>query len=215
MRAIIETLRHSRQMANARRAFPSAAIASPWVSTDAKLGLNVFIGTGVVVNPGVHIGDHSYANRGSLLLSGRIGKFTSIAHYVHIGSERHPTRFVSTSPTTYSRSNIYGADMAVDELPDPPEIGNDVLIGAAAIIQQGVTIGDGAVVASGAVVTRDVPAYAVVAGIPATVIKYRFPEDVRERVLANPWWDWPDARRETMRTLVEAGDDWFEHYPAR
>jgi hypothetical protein len=78
-------------------------------------------------------------------------------------------------------------------------IGSDVWIGTRAMILSGVTIGHGAVVAAGAVVTRDVPPYAIVAGVPARVLRYRFDADTIERLLAIAWWEWPDERvRERM-----------------
>lgn len=73
-----------------------------------------------------------------------------------------------------------------------PIIGNDVWIGANAIILQGVTIGDGAIIAAGAVVTKDVPPYAIVGGVPAKVIKYRFSDEVILKLLQIKWWDKPE-----------------------
>lgn len=70
------------------------------------------------------------------------------------------------------------------------EIGNDVWIGANVIILPGVKIGDGAVIAAGAVVTHDVAPYAIVGGVPAKVIKYRFSRDVIAKFLRIKWWDW-------------------------
>ena len=70
-------------------------------------------------------------------------------------------------------------------------VGHDVWIGFRATLLAGVTIGSGAVVAADAVVTRDVPPYAVVAGNPARVVRYRLPEPERERMLQLAWWDWP------------------------
>jgi carbonic anhydrase/acetyltransferase-like protein (isoleucine patch superfamily) len=72
-------------------------------------------------------------------------------------------------------------------------IGNDVYVGVGAIVLSGVSIADGAVVGAGAVVTRSVPAYAIVAGNPARIVRYRFDEQTRERLLALRWWDWDDA----------------------
>ena len=69
--------------------------------------------------------------------------------------------------------------------------GNDVWIGSRATILGGVTIGHGAIIAAGAVVTKDVPPYAIVGGVPAKVIKYRFNEQQIEKLLSNPWWDKP------------------------
>lgn len=74
------------------------------------------------------------------------------------------------------------------------EIGNDVWIASSATVISGVKVGDGAVVAAGAVVVRDVPPYAIVAGVPAKVIKYRFDSDVVDRLLELSWWDW-DLKR--------------------
>ena len=74
----------------------------------------------------------------------------------------------------------------------PVIIGNDVWIGRNAIIMDGVEIGSGAVVASGAIVTKDVPPYAIVGGVPAKVIRYRFDEQTIERLIESRWWDYPD-----------------------
>ena len=72
-------------------------------------------------------------------------------------------------------------------------IGNDVWIGEDAKILSGVTIGDGAVIGANSLVTKNVPPYAVVGGVPAKIIKYRFPENVISRLLQIKWWDWDYA----------------------
>lgn len=71
-------------------------------------------------------------------------------------------------------------------------IGNDVWIGSRALIMGGVTIGNGAVVGAGAVVTKDVPPYAIVGGVPTKIIRYRFSPDVIERLLDLNWWNMSD-----------------------
>ncbi len=76
----------------------------------------------------------------------------------------------------------------------PIRIGNDVWIGASAQIMSGVTIGDGAIVGAGAIVTRDVPAYAVVGGNPARIIRFRFESDLIERLMSIEWWNWSEDR---------------------
>ena len=73
-------------------------------------------------------------------------------------------------------------------------IGHDVWIGHGAIILPGVTIGHGAVIAAGAVVTKDVAPYAIVAGVPAQFLKWRFPPEISARIIALGWWDWPHDR---------------------
>jgi acetyltransferase-like isoleucine patch superfamily enzyme len=81
-------------------------------------------------------------------------------------------------------------------------VGSDVWIGTGAMILGGVEIGDGAVVAAGAVVVEDVPPFAVVAGNPASVLRYRFSPAVVERLLRVAWWRWPDE-------MIEANVDWL------
>ena len=79
-------------------------------------------------------------------------------------------------------------------------IGHDVWIGHNATVMPGVTIGNGAVVGTGAVVTHDVPPYAIVAGIPAKLIRMRFDETTAARVEETGWWNWPhEALRERLK----------------
>ena len=83
-------------------------------------------------------------------------------------------------------------------------IGSDVWIGARAIILDGIQIGHGAVIAAGAVVTKDVPPYAVVAGVPASIIKYRFKPEIQANLLRTKWWEnSAENVQKLMGTLVE------------
>jgi acetyltransferase-like isoleucine patch superfamily enzyme len=84
-------------------------------------------------------------------------------------------------------------------------IGNDVWIGNSVVIKGGVMIGDGAVVGAVAVVTHDVPAYAIVAGVPATIIKYRFDDEKIRRLLETKWWDWSDDEIRRNREFFSEG----------
>jgi acetyltransferase-like isoleucine patch superfamily enzyme len=145
-----------------------------------KLGHYIFIAQGTVVGPGC----------------AEIGSFTSIASDCVIGPNSHPVEELSTSAVFYSSS--WGV---VEKGFDKREhynaqkkkvvVGNDVWLGTKAVILPGVTIGDGAIVAAGAVVTKDVPPYAIVGGVPAQIIKYRFSPQVISTLLTSKWWDYP------------------------
>jgi virginiamycin A acetyltransferase len=118
-----------------------------------------------------------------------IGKFCSIAKDVIIQEYNHDMERISTY---YMRNNIFKKERPGEHISQGAiHIGNDVWIGAKAIILSGVTIGDGAVIAANAVVTKDVPAYAVVGGTPAKVIKYRFDVTMIQKIKQLSWWDWP------------------------
>jgi virginiamycin A acetyltransferase len=188
-------------------------IRSPHVARGARIGQSVGIGKDVVVNDNVSIGNYTYINKGALILSGTIGQFCSIAHYAQIGAEQHPTRHLSTSPFVYGNRNLLGAEVAFEEIENPPTIGNDVWIGSAAVIQQGVSIGDGAIIASGSVVTRDVMPFTIVAGIPARILRDRFSEEQVATIRRNPWWDYPADELDLFKKAAESGDEWQQHYP--
>lgn len=85
-------------------------------------------------------------------------------------------------------------------------IGNDVWIGYEAVILAGVTVGDGAIVGTRAVVTKDVPPYTIVGGVPAKPIRKRFSETVIDRLLALQWWDWPEERIAANLEAILSGD---------
>lgn len=138
------------------------------------------------------IGDFVYICDHSRISNTTIGNFCSIGPHVQIVLGKHPTHFVSTFPAFYSVNRqcqlSFVDENAVDEIA-PVTIGNDVWIGANALIMDGVTIGDGAVVAAGSVVTHDVAPYAIVGGVPAREIRKRFDEATIARLLDLKWWD--------------------------
>jgi virginiamycin A acetyltransferase len=117
-----------------------------------------------------------------------IGSYCSIAKDVTIQEYNHKVDRVSTY---YVTKNVFnGSNRSELHTKGPITIGNDVWIGTKAIILSGVKIGDGAVIAAGSIVTRDVPPYAIVAGVPAQIIKYRFDKEIISKLLEIQWWNW-------------------------
>jgi acetyltransferase-like isoleucine patch superfamily enzyme len=144
------------------------------------------------------LGDHTFIQKNSMVINADIGKFCSIASGVSISLGKHPVSYVSSHPAFYSATQPLAKTFSNEDRFEPfdkrTRVGNDVWIGQNAMVMDGVTIGTGAVVAAGAVVTRDVPAYAIVGGVPARLIRYRFDEIVRNLLLESQWWDWPESK---------------------
>lgn len=187
--------------------FPGREILSTAIWPTAKLGLECSIGEGVVVGDGVEIGDYSYVNRGSMIGSGKIGRFCSIAYGCQIGMQQHPLHRISTSSRLYGARSILNSRLKTNEFPNPPVIGHDVWIGSNACIMQGVEIGNGAVIAAGAVVTKNVGPYEIVAGVPARPIRKRFDDETIRFLLEWQWWNLPiEKLREYDKVLTS--DDW-------
>lgn len=183
------------------------------------------------VHHSLALGAFSYAVSG-FYFGARIGRYVSIGENVQIGRHAHPLDWASSSPIFYTPSHdLFDADLDLLQGLQPGQfrragppvveqltkIGNDVWIGHEAFILPGVSIGDGAVVAARAVVTKDVPPYAVVAGVPARIIRLRLPEAAIERIQAVQWWDYaawdlagaqvddPIAFAESVEEKVAAG----------
>jgi acetyltransferase-like isoleucine patch superfamily enzyme len=139
------------------------------------------------------LGNFTYLAQNVSAMNTTIGKFCSIAQGACICLGMHPSStFVSTSPSFFSLSKQNGktfADKSYFEEMGKTTIGNDVWIGINAIIMDNVNIGNGAIIAAGAVVTTDIPHYAIAAGVPAKIIKYRFEQKEIAFLEDFKWWD--------------------------
>lgn len=152
------------------------------VDFHAIKGHNITVCSGSYVDKRTKIGSYSYIGRSCSITSTEVGRYVSIGNNVSIGQGEHKLTNISTSSIFY--------DDPYEELTrDKCVIESDVWIGVDAIILRGVNLGLGCVVAANAVVTKDVPPYAVVAGVPAKIIKFRFDEDMIKKISDSKWWE--------------------------
>jgi acetyltransferase-like isoleucine patch superfamily enzyme len=147
-----------------------------------------------------HLGYATYIGDSSNLNNCIVGKYTSIGPQLSCVFGKHPTKdYVSTHPAFFSLQKQAGFTYVTEQLFDEYEnvnyegykisIGNDVWIGAEVTLFDGVEIGNGAIVAAGAVVVNNVPPFAIVGGVPARIIKYRFSEEDIDFLLKLKWWE--------------------------
>ena len=141
-----------------------------------------------------NIGRYSYVGYDCEVYNCDIGSFCSIANGFIAGGAKHPIDWVSTSPVFYNVNGGTGYHLGNNEieLVKRTIIGHDVWIGSRVIVMQGVKIGNGAIIGAGSVVTKDVPPYAIVAGCPAKVIRYRFDDNIINKLEALKWWNLSD-----------------------
>ena len=153
----------------------------------------------------VTMGKYSYMGMNNSVSNVSIGAFCSIASYCAIGGGAHIIDAISTSPVFTKGRNALRVNFA--EIMKPinkrVEIGNDVWIGEGVFIVDGIKIGDGVIVGAHSVVTHDVPPYAIVAGTPARILRYRFDPDEIKILLETQWWLLPDNE---IKRIAESFD---------
>lgn len=158
--------------------------------------LDIRIAPFCVIEPYSSIGNYSYINsRSTIWLGTEIGRYCSISSGCSIGAPRHNMEWLTTIPI--DRIGVHPE--YCENIIQKTTISNDVWIGANAVIKAGLHIGNGAVIGAGAVVTKDVPDYAIVAGVPAKIIRYRFDQEQIHKLLDTKWWE---LEPETIRTLT-------------
>lgn len=169
--------------------------------------------------PTYKIGSHSY---GTITIHGgdkdsiTIGDYCSFAPglELQVGGD-HWTDFVSNYPFPHAESFTQSTQVwpAHIEKREPfIHIGNDVWTGLRVIVRHGVTIGDGAVVGMGSVVLHDVPPYAIVAGNPAKLIRYRFKPEQIEKLLQIKWWNWTEGEIRQRMSLMSDIDKFISEF---
>lgn len=182
----------------------------------SRLGAFVEIGEGANVLESV-MGDYSYTARYADITYSTLGKFVNIAAFTRLNPSEHPYHRASLHHFMYRSSYFWPEEPDEQAVFDwrrsrPVQVGHDTWIGHGAIIMKGVTVGNGAIIGAQSVVTKDVPPYAVVAGAPARIIKWRHPCNIADRLQALAWWDWtheeirvalPDFRALSAEAFLE------------
>lgn len=165
-----------------------------FISSTSKLSPSAVVYRGVKIKY-ASVADYTYISNNTDVENATIGKFCSIADHCRIGLANHTLDLLSTSPVFTLANNAAKTKWVEDNVDTKSSkkviVGNDVWIGSHALILGGVKIGDGAVIGAGAVVTKDVPPYAIVGGVPASIIRFRFSQEIIDKLLEVEWWNIP------------------------
>ena len=201
MTALLKKLRHEAQNEKIKKKYKDSVVFGGdniTVDENCTFGGANAVGRDTVFTSS-ELGYGAYISYGCDIQNTKIGKFTSVGPGVRVVIGQHPAKkFVSQNPMFYSTRTLSGKTYAAKQSFDETKyadgkfsavIGNDVWIGAGAMILEGVTVGDGAIIAAGAVVTKDVEPYEIVAGVPAKRLRMRFTEEEIAFLKEFRWWD--------------------------
>lgn len=185
----------------------NCSIADLTTIRDSKLGSFIEVQRGADILRS-SISSYSIVEKYTTIHDAEIGKFCEISWGVSIGGDNHNYKLPSIHHFYWANKFGFGEDTTnsrkafMDKINDEYcIIGNDVWIGCGVTVNRKVKIGNGAILASGCVVTKDVPPYAIVGGIPAKVIKYRFEPDFCNRLNKTEWWNWPAHELKRVKHL--------------
>lgn len=183
------------------RVYPGINKKLNWEFIDST-ATGLIVGQNTIIYPPYHIddaiiGSFTYISKNSNISKTRIGKFCSIGPNLICGWGIHPTHGISTSPMFYSTQKQNGISLSSEDKVDERKhiyIGNDVFIGMNVTILDGIKIGDGAIIGAGSLVSKNIPPYAIAAGNPIKILRYRFSEQIISELLKIKWWNFEKGR---------------------
>jgi acetyltransferase-like isoleucine patch superfamily enzyme len=167
-------------------------ILSKRVALSAIQGTLIWIQPETVVDRHARIGSYTYLGFRCSVGPTEIGRYCSIADNVSVGPGEHALTGISTSAALMDDAHAEMTSL-------PCRVGNDVWIGVDSIIRRGVSVGNGAIIGANSFVNKDVPPFAIVAGSPARLIRFRFPPEIIAKIEASRWWD---LEQDEARALV-------------
>jgi acetyltransferase-like isoleucine patch superfamily enzyme len=164
-----------------------------------KLGVENIFKKGTIVSFDSTIGSYNFFGKNTGINNSDIGNFCSFAPNVQIGPGEHSLNFVTTSQRI--ARPLINFSLSSKRC----EIGSDVWCGCNSVVLQGVKVGHGAIIGSNAVVTKDVPDYAIVVGVPARFLRYRFEDETIKEILESKWFEnnLKDAKR-IVREMINS-----------